>query len=803
MESILIDVLNMSLTASVMILAILLVRIPLKKAPRIYTYALWAIVLFRLLCPVSFESGISLLGVLQNESAVKGRMEYISQDIGYQMEPQINMPIEAANEVVNSSLQAGNPQGSVNPMQIILYLAVRIWILGIAAILIYSAVSLWKLKKRLKSAVWERDNIYRMPGNDSPFVYGIFSPCIYLPKDLNEEELEYMLLHEQIHIRRGDNIYRLLAYLALCIHWFNPLVWAAFSISGKDMEISCDEAVIRKLGSGVKKKYSASLLNMAHGSKVVKGIPLAFGESDTGSRIKHVLKYKKPAKTLVTVVIAVCGILAVALLGNPVEKGYFVYGVIGYADMQDMEGRMQRVVTLINGDVSIPGTDEIIPYKDAENTDLEIGDLIKIKFAEPVGILETYPGQFDKKAKSIEVLGKGYSLESQSDGTYLLSTSLDSVKMADIGDELEIYQGEKLLSSAEIVEIEDETNRLYLELEKGELETFFKNYEAGITYQLVVQENVSIENEAEQTISSEFEPQNPEDGTYYINIRSISKNARCIDRYVSDSMNEEQPMLNFVDYCVFLVNTEMNKERYEVISFDEFADLVNNKEEFANAPCIVTFENGMIVEAKLENVYFNYGITYQPYTGSGWEALFADIVEEHGQDLSEGYAMAYNVIDTIEYDVGDGRGDETIEVCTGNNGADNFGSIHVRNAQGKIIYSDAATQSRAGWNNIYLGEADGIKYMLRMTIEDRDTYGAYDYQVFRLDRYGEILQIAGTQFEWGDNYTYDDGLFKEWVSELEFYLERSFLLLSSQEGEIRIEHIGEADKYNYETLKRE
>ena len=335
-EAVFIEVLNMSLTAGVIILAVLLARIPLKKAPRIYVYALWGIVLFRLLCPVSFESGVSLLGVLQNEPASAGRMEYIPQDIGYQMKPRINLPIEAANDAVNSSLPPGNPAGSVNAMQIILYLAVRVWILGMAAIVLYSAVSVYKLRKQLKSAVWERDNIYRMAGNDSPFVYGIVHPRIYVPENLSEKELEYILLHEQIHIRRGDHIFRLLAYIALCIHWFNPLVWAAFSISGRDMEISCDEAVIRKLGNDVKKEYSASLLNLAHGRRVVKGIPTAFGESDTGARIKHVLKYRKPVKVLGAAAAILCVLLAVVFATNPSKKdsGYSVCGVVAYENAE-------------------------------------------------------------------------------------------------------------------------------------------------------------------------------------------------------------------------------------------------------------------------------------------------------------------------------------------------------------------------------------------------------------------------------------------------------------------------------------
>ena len=317
LEKVFIEVLNMGLTASVMIAGVFLVRLLLKKAPKIYSYILWSIVLFRLLCPVSFETEISLLGALQSETSVDGRMEYIPQDIGYQLQPEVQMPIEAVNEVVNESLPKGEFGDSVNPLQIWLYFGARVWILGIVVMLAHSGLSLKKLRKQLKLAVCEDKNIYRMPGKNSPFVYGVFNPRIYLPDHLEETEKDYVLLHEQVHIRRGDHIYRLLAYLAVCVHWFNPLVWAAFFISGRDMEISCDEAVIRKMGSGVKKEYSASLLNLACGEKIVKGIPVAFGESDTKSRIKHVLKYKKPAKIISILAVVLCVIAAILFIGNP------------------------------------------------------------------------------------------------------------------------------------------------------------------------------------------------------------------------------------------------------------------------------------------------------------------------------------------------------------------------------------------------------------------------------------------------------------------------------------------------------
>ena len=207
LEQFFISVLNMSLTAGVAILVVLAVRLLLKKAPRIFSYGLWAAVLFRLLCPVSFTAPLSLLGALQNETGASGRMEYIPADIGYQMAPEIQLPAqsisEAVDRTVNGSLPQGNPSGSVNPLQMVLYLAARIWILGMAALLAYSAASLIWLNRRLKKARLGKEEAAeekeagrgkrryrtcRFAGEGTPFVYGIFRPRIYLPEGLSLQE---------------------------------------------------------------------------------------------------------------------------------------------------------------------------------------------------------------------------------------------------------------------------------------------------------------------------------------------------------------------------------------------------------------------------------------------------------------------------------------------------------------------------------------------------------------------------------------------------------------------------------------
>ena len=318
MERIFIEVLNMSLTGCVVISAVLLARLLLRRSPRIFSYALWVVVLFRLLCPVSFSLEVSVLKVLRDGASEDGRMAYIPQEIAYQEEPDAALPGGTMPGVPEDPMPTGNAEEPVHPVQILLFAGARLWLFGIAGMLGHSIYALVRLNKRLGSAVRESGNVYRLPGMGTPFVYGLFRPRIYCPERVEGAEREYILLHEQLHIRRGDHITRLLAYLALCIHWFNPLVWTAFSLSGKDMEMSCDEAVLRRMGSGVKRAYSESLLALAAGGNRYEGnVPPAFGERDTGGRIKNVLRYRSPGMAAVGIAAALCLAAAVCLLANP------------------------------------------------------------------------------------------------------------------------------------------------------------------------------------------------------------------------------------------------------------------------------------------------------------------------------------------------------------------------------------------------------------------------------------------------------------------------------------------------------
>jgi len=320
MSELFLSVLNMSLTASYVILFVILVRLILKKAPKFISYALWGVVAFRLIIPFSFENMFSLMPRTMNVAP-------IPYDIIYQQSPQINSGIEVVDLFVSQSLPAPTVGVSVNPLQIYTEIGAYIWIMGIMVLLIYSLVSVFQLKRQLKNAQVVEQNIYEVNNLKTPFVLGIIRPKVYLPVGLNHSERSYILLHERTHISRKDHIIKVLAFLILSLHWFNPLVWIAFMLMSTDMELSCDEQVLKKMNTDNKKPYANSLLSLAIGRHILNGSPLAFGEGNVRGRIKNVMNYKKPKLWVMIVSVIVLTGVGIALLSNPVggEQKELIY----------------------------------------------------------------------------------------------------------------------------------------------------------------------------------------------------------------------------------------------------------------------------------------------------------------------------------------------------------------------------------------------------------------------------------------------------------------------------------------------
>lgn len=310
MENIFLKILNMSITAGWLVLAVLLMRLLLKKAPRYLSVIMWALVGLRLVLPFTFESALSLI-----PSA-----ETVPPEILYEQVPEIHTGIGVVNSTVNPVISesfAPTPGASVNPLQVITLLAGWIWVIGMAAMVVYSLVSYLRIRHKTREAALLRENIWVCDSIDTPFILGIFRPRIFLPSSMAASDIPYVVAHEQAHLKRKDHLWKPLGFLLLTIHWFNPLLWVAYILLCRDIETACDKKVLKTMGEEVKAPYSHALINCSVPRRAVAACPLAFGESNVKNRIKNILSYKKPAFWLLIAAVAVCIVLSVCFLTNP------------------------------------------------------------------------------------------------------------------------------------------------------------------------------------------------------------------------------------------------------------------------------------------------------------------------------------------------------------------------------------------------------------------------------------------------------------------------------------------------------
>lgn len=305
MSKLLIGVLNLSISASFVALVVILIRLLLKKAPKVYSYALWAVVFFRFVCPFTLQLPVSPVPLQQ---------QTIPQDIVYSESPSIQSGLTAfdtsVNNVIESALPPVNPAASVNPIQTVLGIGEVVWLTGLFSLLIYGVISYLRLKKRVATAIRASENIYETNLIQTPFVLGFIKPKIYVPINLEEKELEYVTAHEKTHLRRFDHLIKPAAFLIVCVHWFNPAAWVSYLLMAKDMELSADESVMKNYSFDIRGNYASSLLAL---SVKKSGLisPLAFGETGVKTRVKNVLNYKKPAFWVSAV--AIVAVIAISL----------------------------------------------------------------------------------------------------------------------------------------------------------------------------------------------------------------------------------------------------------------------------------------------------------------------------------------------------------------------------------------------------------------------------------------------------------------------------------------------------------
>ena len=313
MTGIFLKILNMSISACWLILAVLVLRVLLKKAPKWANVLLWGIVAVRLLCPFSIESVMSLIP----------STETISPEIMMDPKPVIHTGISAVNSAVNpviSEAFAPAPGARINPLQIWIPVLAGIWVAGIVVLLGYTAVSCLLLRRKVSTAVLLKDNIFQSENVSSPFVLGVVRPKIYLPFQMSERDLGHVIAHEQAHIRRRDHWWKPFGFLLLTIYWFNPLMWLAYVLLCRDIELACDEKVVRELGTEQRADYSQALLACSVNRRMIAACPLSFGEVGVKERVKSVLSYKKPAFWIIVAAVIVCVVVAVCFLTDPAKQ---------------------------------------------------------------------------------------------------------------------------------------------------------------------------------------------------------------------------------------------------------------------------------------------------------------------------------------------------------------------------------------------------------------------------------------------------------------------------------------------------
>lgn len=332
MDDVFLKLVNLSISASWLILAVLVLRVVLKKAPKWVMPLLWGVVALRLVCLFSIESALSLIPsaeTIPSEIVTETREPVLYEQATLDIVTNPTLPSAAEVPVGVSRQQA---QVDFNIYSVL-------WLAGMAALLVHALVSAGKLKRKLATAILLRDNIYESEFVDSPFVFGVVKPNIYLPMHMDEGTAAHVIAHERAHLARRDHWWKVLGYLVLALHWFNPLVWVAYILFCRDIELACDEKVVKGLDGAARADYSQALLSCAAPKRAVAACPLAFGEGNIKTRVKSALHYKKPAFWVAAVAVLAVVIVAVCFLTNPKsERGSLVWAQkLNAADVASIE----------------------------------------------------------------------------------------------------------------------------------------------------------------------------------------------------------------------------------------------------------------------------------------------------------------------------------------------------------------------------------------------------------------------------------------------------------------------------------
>ena len=341
MSDLFLKIVNMSISASWLVVAVLILRLVLKKAPKWVNVLLWGIVAVRLICPFSFESALSLI------PSAETFPDKIISGPSFDVQTGITPIDNRINDYLGDRYFEGVTVPTNNGNTIMTILTI-VWIIGILLLATYTVISYWRLNREIDTAVRYKDSIFQSENVSSPFVLGIINPRIYLPFSMNEQDMEHVVAHEQAHIRRKDHWWKPLGFLLLTIHWFNPLMWLAYVLLCRDIELACDEKVIKGLSSEQRADYTQALVACSVNRRMIAACPLAFGEVGVKERVKSVMNYKKPAFWVIILAVIACVIVAVCFLTNPKQDSYTLRIVVPAGSQEEFVYSHEEVSTIKN-----------------------------------------------------------------------------------------------------------------------------------------------------------------------------------------------------------------------------------------------------------------------------------------------------------------------------------------------------------------------------------------------------------------------------------------------------------------------
>ena len=417
--SLFLHLLNISISASVFALAIILFRFIFKKSPKWLVVGLWALVAIRLICPFSIESALSLIpskeAIPQEIFTINTATDMINNtSFGFIENP-------AYSEYFNSTVTVED----VSSFQRDFRFAADIWLIGVGIMLLYALISYLRLRHTVRTAIPLRENVRLCDSVKSPFILGVFRPRIYLPSDMDEDMAELVLKHEKAHLKRRDHLWKPLGFVLLSVYWFNPVLWLSYVLLCRDIELACDEKVIRDMEGTDKKAYSEALLSCSVGHRMISACPVAFGEVGVKKRIKSVLNYKKPAFWIILIAVVVSVVLALCFMTDPKEQNGGTLTFNGVDEISELTFPMEKILsntysyTIYNGntttdDYFVAKSEDIACFRevssflkeltldrivDGEVTPMhepQTNAVIKLSYSEPLSVSIIFHDNFTK-----------------------------------------------------------------------------------------------------------------------------------------------------------------------------------------------------------------------------------------------------------------------------------------------------------------------------------------------------------------------------------------------------------------------